>query len=59
MEYLEQAARLSLEKPVVEGRLETSEIYSRFRAVSHRVRGRALLKKGAGERENLSSRPIL
>lgn len=39
VEYLEQAARLSAEKPVVEGRLETSEIYSRFRGVSHRVRG--------------------
>lgn len=43
VEYLEQAARLSAEKPVVEGRLETSEIYSRFRAVSHRVRGCCVL----------------
>ncbi|CAN0335944.1 unnamed protein product, partial [Ectocarpus sp. 12 AP-2014] len=46
MEYLEQAARLSGEKPVVEGRLETSEIYSRFRSVSHRVNaGVALMRK--------------
>lgn len=37
VEYVEQAARLSAEKPVVEGRLETSEVYSRFRAISHRV----------------------
>ena len=37
VEYLEQAARLSAEKPVDGGRLETSEIYSRFRVVSHRV----------------------
>ncbi|CAN0034129.1 unnamed protein product, partial [Ectocarpus sp. 13 AM-2016] len=46
VEYLEQAARLSGEKPVVEGRLETSEIYSRFRSVSHRVNaGVALMRK--------------
>lgn len=52
IEYLEQAARLSAEKPVVEGRLETSEIYSRFRGVSHRVRK---VECKADESQNISN----
>eukprot|EP00903_Cladosiphon_okamuranus_P006806 g6634.t1 len=54
IEYLEQAARLSAEKAVVEGRLETSEIYSRFRGVSHRVKAGVCLM-----RKYVSSTPLV
>ncbi|CAM9632517.1 unnamed protein product [Phaeothamnion confervicola] len=37
VEYLEQAARVASEQPVTAGRLELSAVYSRFRAISHRV----------------------